>query len=200
MIVNTSHPEMTLDCAVILRLIDTYQSGNYGLSQIEVQKLAYFLQEAGEDLQLRFVKHVYGPYADALRHALDRMDGHFIHGVGDGVVEAEIAPDQDALAEADAFIQNSQRQSLHQHISRVAALIERFQSPYGMELLSSVHWVVRYEQAESAAEAVTKVHAWNERKRHLMQPAHISVAWQQLCELGWITAETGKRDNLSKTL
>ena len=38
------------------------------------------------------VKHNYGTYADALRHALDKMDGHFIRGVGDGVVESEIAP------------------------------------------------------------------------------------------------------------
>jgi uncharacterized protein YwgA len=36
---------------------------------IEVQKLMYFMQEAGEPLRLNYIKHHYGPYADNLRHA-----------------------------------------------------------------------------------------------------------------------------------
>ena len=47
------------------------------------------------------------------------MDGHFIRGLGDGVVESEIAPDQGALAEAELFIQQAQRQDLSQHIALV---------------------------------------------------------------------------------
>lgn len=94
MAVSTSRPKMTAGRAAILKVLDTYRSLNYGLSKIEVQKLAYFLQEAGENLKLTFVKHRYGPYADALRHALDRMDGHFIHGLRDGVVESEVEPMQ----------------------------------------------------------------------------------------------------------
>ena len=80
--VRTQRPAMTRGRAAVLKLLDTYRHLNYGLSKIEVQKLAYFLQEAGEDLKLRFVKHQYGPYSDGLRHALNRMEGHFIHGVG----------------------------------------------------------------------------------------------------------------------
>ena len=64
---------MTAASAALLSLMAAYRQLNYGLSKIEVQKLAYFLQEAGEDLRLQFVKHHYGPYADALRHALDKM-------------------------------------------------------------------------------------------------------------------------------
>lgn len=184
--VNSKKPKMTPGRAAILKVLETYRELNYGLSKIEVQKLAYFLQEAGEDLRLQFVKHHYGPYADALRHALDKMDGHFIHGLGDGVVESEIAPNQDALAEAESFIQQSQNQELPQHIAKVDELIQGFQSPYGMELLSSVHWVATREHAANSMQALECIQSWNERKRHLMKPAHIVVAWQQLTELGWI--------------
>jgi uncharacterized protein YwgA len=69
-------PTMTEASAALLCLMAAYRQLNYDLSKIEVQKLAYFLQEAGEDLRLQFVKHHYGPYADALRHALDKMDDH----------------------------------------------------------------------------------------------------------------------------
>lgn len=184
--VNSLRPKMTSGRAAILKLLDTYRELNYGLSKIEVQKLAYFLQEAGEDLRLQFVKHHYGPYADALRHALDKMDGHFIRGLGDGVVEAEIAPDQTALAEAELFIQQLQRQDLSSHISKVAELIDGFQSPYGMELLATVHWVATREQADSATKVIAAVQAWSDRKRHLMKPAHIEIAWQHLVAQGWI--------------
>lgn len=186
MTVNSPRPKMTPGRAAILKVLDTYRELNYGLSKIEVQKLAYFLQEAGQDLRLDFVKHHYGPYADALRHALDKMDGHFIRGLGDGVVESEIAPVQDALLEAELYIEQSQKQDLLQHIAKVAELIEGFQSPYGMELLATVHWVATREQANNPAKAITAIHAWNARKRHLMKPAHIEVAWQQLATYGWV--------------
>lgn len=185
MVVNGSRPKMTAGRAAILKVLDTYRELNYGLSNIEVQKLAYFLQEAGEDLRLTFVKHHYGPYADALRYALDKMDGHFIRGLGDGVIEAEIAPVQDALVEAELFIQQSQNQDLLQHIAKVEELIVGFQSPYGMELLSTVHWVATKEQADSPAKAIAAIQAWNTRKRHLMKPAHIETAWNHLVEQGW---------------
>ncbi len=188
MAVNSPRPKMTPGRAAILKVLDTYRELNYGLSKIEVQKLAYFLQEAGENLRLQFVKHQYGPYADVLRHALDKMDGHFIRGLGDGVVESEIVPDQGALAEAELFIQQAQRQDLFQHISRVATLIEGFQSPYGMELLSTVHWVATREQADNPTKAIAAVQAWSERKHHLMKPAHIEVAWFHLVAQGWIQA------------
>lgn len=184
--VNGKRPKMTPGRAAILKVLETYRELNYGLSKIEVQKLAYFLQEAGEDLRLQFVKHHYGPYADALRHALDKMDGHFIHGLGDGVVEAEIAPRPEALAEAEQFIQRNQNQQLLEHIAKVEELIAGFQSPYGMELLSTVHWVATREHAQNPVQALEHIQAWNKRKRQLMQPAHIEVAWQQLTELGWI--------------
>jgi O-acetyl-ADP-ribose deacetylase (regulator of RNase III)/uncharacterized protein YwgA len=184
--VNSPRPKMTAGRAAILKVLDIYREPNYGLSKIEVQKLAYFLQESGEDLRLQFVKHQYGPYADALRHALDRMDGHFIRGLGDGRVAAEIAPDEAALDEAALFIGQSQNQALSLHIAKVTELIEGFQSPFGMELLATVHWVATREQADDLPKVTAAVQGWNDRKRRLLQPAHIEVAWRHLVDLGWV--------------
>ena len=185
--VRTQRPRMTPGRAAILKVLDTYRALEYGLSRIEVQKLAYFLQEAGENLKLKFVKHQYGPYSEELRHALNRMDGHFIRGLGDGVVEAEIEPVEDALKEADQFLAESGHAALAQRIERVAHLIDGFQSPYGMELLATVHWVARHENNVGSAESAIKaVHAWNNRKALLMQPYHVQAAWQRLSEQGWL--------------
>ena len=188
--VQTKRPRMTAGRAAIVKVLDTYRELNYGLSKIEVQKLAYFLQEAGGPLDLPFVKHHYGPYSDTLRHALNTMEGHFIRGLGDGVVEAEIEPTEDALAEAEAFIAEKQHSELAGQVDRVGRLIDGYQSSYGMELLASVHWVAIHETGvRSLADAVTAVHAWNDRKRHLMKAEHIASAWKRLGDEGWLTGD-----------
>lgn len=188
MVVRTHRPKMTAGRAAILKSIDTYRDLDYGLTKIEVQKLGYFLQVAGQDLGLRFEKHLYGPYSDQLRHALQRMDGHFIMGLGDGSVDAEIAPIQDALTEADVFLAEQGDAALRDRLARLQRLIEGFQSPYGMELLSTVHWVAEQEgAAQSPQAALAAVQQWNTRKKKLMRPAHVEAAWEHLAEQGWIT-------------
>ena len=185
--VRTKRPKMTAGRAAILKVLDAYGALNYGLSRIEIQKLAYFLQEAGEPLSLPFEKHAFGPYSDVLRHALNNMEGHFIRGVGDGVVESEIEPIEEALAEAEEFIARDQQTALADHVARVERLIDGFQSPYGMELLASVHWVAtRNERIQSPDDALDAVHHWNERKRSLMTADHVRAAWQRLQAEGWL--------------
>lgn len=182
---NTSKPKMTAGRAAILALLETYRTVNFGLSKIEVQKLAYFLQEAGEDMKLQFQKDTYGPYADALRHALNSMDGHYIQGVGDGVVESEISPIDSALEDAKEFLSNS-NEGINARIQRVRELIGGFQSPYGVELLSTVHWVHKNEGATNPIEAHQAIEHWNERKKALMIPQHVEAAWNKLLKTGWI--------------
>lgn len=184
--VRTARPRMTPGRAAVLKVLDTYRALGYGLSKIEVQKLAYFLQEAGEALNLSFEKHAFGPYSDTLRHVLNRMEGPFIRGLGDGVVEAEIEPVPEAMAEADAFVSTQGYEALADRVNRVGELIEGFQSPYGMELLATVHWVAKQEGADTKEQALAAVRRWNDRKRALMAPAHVAAAWDRLEHAGWL--------------
>ena len=63
---------------------------------------------------------------------------------------------------------------------RVADLVEGFESPFGMELLSTVHWVIRGDSVHSVDEAVRRVHAWNNRKFGLLPAklAFLSIYYQ----------------------
>ena len=185
--VRTKRPRMTPGRAAIIKVLETYRVLGYGLSKIEVQKLAYFLQLAGEDLQLTFERHHYGPYSDALRHALNRMEGHFLRGVGDGSSESEIEPLDSALEEANKYLEDVSNSELVKRVERVASLIEGFQSPYGMELLATVHWAADREHAQSVDDALEVVRAWNDRKARLMQEDHIRSAWDRLVSDGWLS-------------
>jgi O-acetyl-ADP-ribose deacetylase (regulator of RNase III) len=181
-------PKMTVGRAALLGLIRRYLSAvmEPSVTLLEVHKLMYFMQEAGEPLRLDYQKAPYGPYAKNLRHLLNHIEGHFISGYGD----AEDRPDKPlelnlfALKQANEFLKN--HEVTRQRFDRVANLITGFETTFGMELLSTVHWVVTNEDAVTKEQVVTKVHSWNERKS-MFTPRHIERAWDCLQESGWIT-------------
>ncbi len=161
-------------------------------SQIEVQKLMYFLQASGERLGLTYVKHHYGPYADNLRSVLRELEGQYICGFGDGtrrVNEAEplsLLPGHDA--DVDAAL--AEQEETVAHMNRVLSLAEGFESAYGLELLASTHWVsVEDPRAARDPEVATElVRSWSVRKNRVFQAEHVRVAWSALHEQGWLAA------------
>jgi O-acetyl-ADP-ribose deacetylase (regulator of RNase III) len=188
---RTRKPALTSGQAALVMLIERYLQGMLDpiVSLLEVHKLMYFLQEAGEPLKLKYTKGTYGPYAQNLRHVLTRMEQHYTSGYGDG----EDAPTKpislvdDAADQARAAIENDA--PLHERMERVAALIDGFEDSFGLELLSSVHWMARQQQvATSPDEVIAMVHGWSDRKRKLMKPEHLRAAWNRLEEQGWLSS------------
>lgn len=183
---------MTRPRAALVKLLDLYRVPGYSLGRLEVQKLCYFLQEAGEPLRLAYVKHLYGPYADKLNHSLQAMEGHVIRGYGDRNGRSAITLLPGAAQEAAKHLQSTPEAQAH--LDRVAALIEGYETPYGMELLATVHWVVTHDDptaADDVDRAVAGVQDWNERKRDRFQSNHIKTAWQRLRTTGWLVPTTG---------
>lgn len=184
--VATAKPNMTRAKALLIRLIEQYAIPGYRLTLLEIQKVAYFLQTAGEPLRLRFVPHKYGPYAENLNHLLQRMEGHYIRGYGDRSRQPEVYLLPHASKPAADFLTNDPR--ARGRLERVSRLIEGFETPYGMELLATVHWVAHEEPSGEAALSTitTKVHDWSQRKRNLFTPNHVRKAWQRLRDEGWL--------------
>lgn len=180
-------PKMTEGRAALVGLMQRYLAGLMDpfISLLEVHKLLYFMQAAGEPLKLRYVKAPYGPYAENLRHVLLSIEGHLISGYADGVdapdKQLELVPG--AVADADRFLAghpNTQRR-----FERVADLVKGFETPFGLELLSTVHWVATREGATTPDKAVTATLEWNERKRRF-SPQQIALALEILHEKGWL--------------
>lgn len=191
--INTDRPEMTRGRALLLALLERYAIPGYEHTKLEVQKLAYFLHIAGDLEKLRFVKHHYGPYAENLNHVLQRIEGHFIRGYGDrsssGRAEIVLLP---------GAMEAAQRALAGDHVARarlerVGRLIEGFETPHGMELLATVHWVATHEleAAERIDAVIEGVARWNERKRQRFQPSHIHKAWERLRAQGWLEITAG---------
>lgn len=192
MLNHTRRPRWTVGKAALVDLIARYGERTLDVSIIEVQKLMYFLQEAGEPLRLDYQKGRYGPYADNLQKVLQAVEGHFLTGYGDGsrpVASAEpVTPLPDAPAQAADFLVD--HPDTLTRSQRVLGLASGYESPYAMELLSTVHWVATHESQpvttpDAAASAVA---AWSPRKATLFTPAHVHAAWDHLAERGWLPA------------
>lgn len=186
--VRTERPKLTVARALFIRLMDQYASQAYRLTLLEIQKLAYFLQEAGQPLKLKYEAGHYGPYAPNLNKVLETLERHYTSGYGDSQKpDVEIELLDSAAAEAEAFL--SEHQEEHQRLARVNRLIEGFETPYGLELLSSIHWVAvhRKPAAQDQDAAVEGIAQWNERKRQMFRPEHIRLAWDRLASEGWLS-------------
>jgi O-acetyl-ADP-ribose deacetylase (regulator of RNase III) len=182
-------PNMTPGRAALIGLIDRYLAGlmDFSVTLLEVHKLMYFMQEAGEALRLRYVKAPYGPYAENLRHVLREIEGYYMSGY----VVAGDKPDQElelvpgAIDDAKVFL--VEHTETRQRFERVADLVEGFETPFGLELLSTVHWVAAQLNARTSDDVVRITYEWSERKRQFSE-AQILLALNHLCAKGWIEA------------
>ncbi len=185
---NRKVPNMTAGRAALIELVHRYLAGLLDpfITLLEVHKLLYFLQESGEDLKLSYQKYIYGPYAENLRHVLNAIEGHYLAGYADGGdnpgKQLKLVPG--AYKEATKFL--NQHQQTRMHYDRVSELVEGFESPFGLELLATVHWVAMKENASSMNDVIEKTYKWNNRKKQFSQ-RQIELAYKVLCQKGWIS-------------
>ena len=190
---SSDAPAMTAGRAALVGLIDGYLRGLLDpfVTLLEVHKLMYFMQKSGERLQLKYQKAPYGPYAENLRHVLNGVEGHFISGYADGgdqpSKQLELVPG--AIEDATAFLESHQK--TRQRFDKVTDLVEGFESSFGLELLSTVYWVVSEESARTFDEVVSKTYAWNKRKTRFSKH-QIKIAFDVLSQKGWAEPKTRK--------
>lgn len=188
---STTPPKMTAGRAALVGLMAHYLRGLLDpfVTLLEAHKLMYFMQAAGEPLNLKFAKGPYGPYAENLRHVLSAIEGHMISGYIDGGdapgKQLELVPG--AVEDAATFLDASP--NTRERFDRVTELVEGFESSFGLELLSTVHWVVNRERAQDIGDIENGFYGWNERKKQFSR-RQIKLAFDVLSDNGWLTAET----------
>jgi O-acetyl-ADP-ribose deacetylase (regulator of RNase III) len=187
---NRAVPNMTPGRAALIVLIQRYLNGLMDpfVTLLEAHKLMFFMQEAGENLRLVYRKANYGPYAENLRHVLRSIEGHLIAGYSDGGddPEKQLSLVPGAYEDADRFL--AEQRETRKRFDRVAALVDGFETPYGLELLSTVYWVAKHEGAQSLSDVQSKIQDWNDRKKQFTSE-QIGLAFKVLIERGWLDRE-----------
>ena len=186
MVRNKKVPKMTPGRAALIGLIRRYLDGllDPHITLLEVHKLMYFMQTAGEKLQLDYTKAAYGPFAPKLSHVLNAIEGHMLSGYADGgnnpFKRLSLVPG--ASEDAAEFLTDCP--DTIKHMTQVSDLVDGFETAFGLELLATVHWLVQ-EGAHSVEQVVEQTYAWNDHKRQFDE-RQIGIALQRLVSQHWI--------------
>ncbi len=184
-----SAPKMTAGRAALVGLMNRYLGGLLDpfVTLLEVHKLMYFMKISGEGSldRLRVVKGPYGPYAENLSHVLREIEGYFVFGYLDGGdapdKQLELVPG--AIQDADKFL--SANPDTQSRFNKVSKLVAGFETPFGLELLSTVHWIIATESPSDLSELAQKVYSWNNRKRQFSE-RQIELAYKRLLQERWV--------------
>ncbi len=187
--VATEKPPLTPGRATLLRAIERYLEQaralepRDGVTTLEIQKIAYLLQTLGEPLRLSFSRGRYGPYAEGLNRVLDRLEGHYLVGYGDRSTKVEelhpisLTPGATKAVSAWFAAHGSESDSLNE----LARLVAGFETPYSVELLTTVHYAAMLPPiTDDPDELIERVQSWNGRKARLFTPTHIRLAYERL--------------------
>ena len=173
--------------ALLIALIDRYLKGLLDpfITLLEIHKLMYFMEQAGEDLKLDFVKETHGPYSPKLRFVLRSVEGHYVRGYGDGGDDPNKSIEllDEAIEASSRYLA---RQPLTQNrLERVGELVEGFESGPGLELLATVHWVASSYKDLDDGDVVRMTHEWGPEKAKFTG-SDILFALYVLRAQGWL--------------
>lgn len=194
---NNGVEKLTPARALIAELVRRYWVLGMECSLMEIQKLAWFLERAIESaglenpLDLQFEARNYGPYADRLRHLLTQLDGSYLKSdkrISD-CGPLDIIWFNDAKREKiETYLKTEAKEYLGA-LEKTAALIDGFESPFGMELLSTVDWLITEEHVAPDLDSVLNGvkhwpagERWAQRKLNIFDQSKLELALNRLIQ------------------
>jgi uncharacterized protein YwgA len=180
--VHSNFP-MTYPRAVLLKSLNELERFFDGsFDRISLQKIAYFLQALGVDFKLKFARNLHGPYSDTLKKAYVALEQKgMISGFIEGDRQAHVT--NSGCAAADEFLGKFSDNN-DAIIDRLSKLIQGYESPYGLELLSSVHWLAHHEGHFPVEKIIEEMLGWSEDKRNSFSEKAIRTSYTRLKEDG----------------
>src|SRR5262249_16656843 len=137
-------------------------------------------------MNFQFAARKFGPYSENLKHLLDALDGSYLHcdkRLGDAGPFDIIHFDDAKRDKVSAYLTSPEVKTFRPALEKTSELIDGFESPLGMELLSTVDWLVNEAAVEPTVCAVReRLASWpggkaaGERKLRLFEDRTIEIA------------------------
>jgi len=191
--------ELTASRALVAELVRRYWVMGFECSLLEVQKLTWFLDRAltraapdDNPLKLQFSANKFGPYAHGLTKLLDRLDGSYLgcdKRIGDATPMDLVWFNQSRAPAVQTYLRSEAKTYLPA-LEQTAKLIEGFETPFGMELLATVDWLISREGvAPRVADVQNGIERWPHeggaaRKARLFDEQAIGIALDRLTQSG----------------
>ena len=195
---NHGVEELTPARALVTEAVRRYWVLGFPCTNLEVHKLAWFLQRSIQvkdmenPLKLNFKADRYGPYADNLRHLLDRLDGSYLRAdkrLSDAGPMDTIWFDAGHRDAINKYLESSSFSYYRPALDLTTRIIDGFQSAFGMELLATIDWLLSAEHVEPRPQEIKKALAkWPggrdaaERKLRIFGDRHIELGLERILE------------------
>jgi O-acetyl-ADP-ribose deacetylase (regulator of RNase III) len=191
----TSLVKLTPAKALITELVRRYWILGVECSLLEIQKLAWFLERSIKilspelSLKFNFKPHYYGPYADNLRYLLGALDGNYLRSdkrINDAKPLDVIWFDDDHRDPLQKYLESDEMSHYKEALEFTSKLIDGFESPFEMELLATIDWLIEVEKCSPNTESLLMgLRNWKhagaaKRKVRLFDSRAISVALKRL--------------------
>lgn len=167
---KTERVRLTNGRALLLYvLFDLVRHGEF-VSEFSSEKICYFLQKFGarDILKLTYEPKYYGPYSGKVRYVLNALNGSYIMGYSDmdrKPFEA-IFLISDTYQDVENVILGNPR--LFDIANKTKSFLEGFYSDFGLELLSSVDYLLSVFGNEMTNEQIyDQMEKWSNRKARL---------------------------------
>lgn len=151
-------------------LYDMVKHGEF-VSEFAAEKVAYFLQRFGaaNKFNLQFNPYFYGPYSGKVKHVLYYLNGSYITGYSakDKKPFEEIGLIPDAEQDVNSFLNKPENEEYLKITRRTKEFLRGFYSPYGLELLSSIDFIINDKSVKSTESIQNELENWSNRKKSM---------------------------------
>lgn len=201
---RTGVEELTATRALIAELVRRYSILGFDCTLLEIQMLAYFLERfvvklsLDDQMNFQFSAKKFGPYSENLKHLLNALDGSYLHcdkRLGDAGPFDVIHFDDSKRDKVSVYLTSPDVKAFRPALEKTSELIDGFESPLGLELLSTVDWLVSQASVEPNVRAVRQRLAnWpggkaaGERKLRMFEDRTIEIALSSLADAELISA------------
>lgn len=180
--------------ALLAELTRNYLILGMDCTIIEVQKLAWFLERViklhglQSPLKLNFAVGHYGPYSENLRHLMNNLQGFLVSdkAINDSKPFDSIWFNNQHKDTLITYLDDKEFEPYKAALEDTIKLIDGFESPFGMELLATIDWLIEEEQCPpNASDIIKKLTTWksawaSQRKLNMFKEEHINIALAQL--------------------
>lgn len=151
------------------------------VSEFAAEKVAYFLQRFGaaNKFNLQFNPYFYGPYSGKVKHVLYYLNGSYITGYSakDKKPFEEIGLVPDAEQDVNSFLNKPENKEYLKITRRAINFLQGFYSPYGLELLSSIDFIINDKKVSTTEKIQAELEQWSNRKKTMFtNPKFIQIA------------------------
>lgn len=182
--------------AMLLTLLSDMNKFGEFASVFAAEKVIYFMQCFGAEhiFKIEYQPYHYGPYSDGkVAHMLYALNGSYIKGMGgmDNRPFDYIWLLNDTDSVASSYLADT-TDSLHLSAicNKTKAFLRGFYSNYSLELLSSVHYLLKHttslqnwrndDETVVLDRLTEEIQRWSNRKQQLFKRNHLSLAYQHL--------------------